>query len=148
MFRAIAKGCTMSDIELANLEESAMMNRMAKALADTVLSRGMFQSWATDSWRPEVNLYETHSAFMVCADLAGMDESAIQVSVVGSQLVIRGRRICPMPSGKEKALAVHLMEIDHGVFGRNIDMPANVDESRISAHYNAGMLWVTLPKAR
>jgi HSP20 family molecular chaperone IbpA len=40
------------------------------------------------------------------------------------------------------------MEIDHGVFGRNIDIPANVDESRISAQYDAGMLWVKLPKAR
>jgi HSP20 family molecular chaperone IbpA len=148
MYGAIAKRCAMSDIELANSEESAMMNRMAKALADTVLSRGMIQFWATDSWRPDVNLYETHSAFMVCADLAGMDERDIQVSVVGSQLVIRGRRVCPMPNGKDKAVAVHLMEIDHGVFGRNIDIPANVDESRISAQYDAGMLWVKLPKAR
>ncbi len=137
----------MNDIEFASLEESAMMNRMAKALADTVMSRGMFQSWATDSWRPEVNLYETQSAFMVCADLAGMDENAIQVSVADNQLVIRGRRICPMPSGKEKAVAVHLMEIDHGCFGRSIDMPANVDHSGIAAHYDAGMLWITLPKA-
>ncbi|MGC8539292.1 MAG: Hsp20/alpha crystallin family protein [Phycisphaerae bacterium] len=138
----------MSDIEFAGLEESAMLNRMAKVLADTVISRGMFQSWATDSWRPEVNLYETHSAFMVCADLAGMDENAIQISVADNQLIIRGHRICPMPSGKEKAVAVHLMEIDHGCFGRSIEMPANVDHSKISAHYDAGMLWITLPKAR
>ena len=138
----------MKEIELAGSEESAMINRMAKVLADTMSGWGMFQSWATDSWRPEVNLYETSGAFMVCADLAGMDESAIQVSVVENQLVIRGRRICPMPGGTEKAVAVHLMEIDHGGFGRSIDIPANVDDKRISAHYDAGMLWVTLPKAQ
>ncbi len=136
----------MTAIELANLEESAIMDRMAKALADTMLDRGFFQSWATDSWRPEVNLYETRSAFLVCADLAGMDERTIQVSVAANQLIIRGRRTCPMPGGKEKAVAVHLMEIDHGSFGRSVDIPADVDDQNISAHYDAGMLWVTLPK--
>ncbi len=136
----------MNEIYLASLEESAIMSQMAKALADTVINRGLFQSWATDSWRPNVNLYETRSAFMVCADLAGLDETAIQVSVVENQLIIRGHRICPMPSGGEKAVAVHLMEIDHGGFGRSVEIPANVDERKISAHYEAGMLWVTLPK--
>jgi HSP20 family protein len=142
----IAKEFAMTAIELANLEESALMDRMARALADSVLGRGFFQSWATDSWRPEVNLYETRSTFVVCADLAGMDQRSIEVSLAVNQLIIRGRRACPMPGGKEKAVAVHLMEIDHGSFSRTVEIPGDVDECNISAHYEAGMLWVTLHK--
>ena len=138
----------MTTTELAGAEESAMMSRMARALADAVMNRGMFQSWATDSWRPNVNVYETRNAIIVCADLAGMDRNAIEVSVAGKQLLIRGRRMCPMRAGKEKAIAVHLMEIDHGGFGRSVEIPDNVDETNVSAHYDAGMLWIRLPKSQ
>ncbi|MGF1633898.1 MAG: Hsp20/alpha crystallin family protein [Phycisphaerae bacterium] len=41
---------------------------------------------------------------------------------------------------------VHLMEIDHGSFCREVELPADVNRDRIIAAYRNGMLWVELPK--
>ena len=138
----------MVKIQTASSDEAAALGRLARETSDTVNSRNFFGFWATDSWRPSVNLYETRSAFLICADLSGMDKDDIQVSVENTQLIIRGKRNCPMPTGRERAVAVHLMEIDHGAFSRTIEIPSNVNEKSIAAHYEAGMLWITLPKKR
>ncbi len=136
----------MSTINTASSEETAIARRIASQIGETILNRQFFSFWATDSWRPSVNLYETHTAFLVCADIAGMDKNDIHVRVEKNHLIIRGKRECPMPTGRDRTVAVHLMEIDHGVFGRSVEIPANVKEQQISAHYESGMLWITLPK--
>jgi HSP20 family molecular chaperone IbpA len=41
---------------------------------------------------------------------------------------------------------VHLMEIDHGQFSRDVDLPPDADPDTISANYRNGMLWVEIPK--
>ncbi len=131
---------------LASAEETTFAGRIVGSMGDTILNRNFFGFWATDSWHPSVNLYETRTAFLVCADLAGMDKDNIRVHLDKNQLIIRGKRECPMPSGRDRAVAVHLLEIDHGAFGRAVEVPENVDEEAISARYEAGLLWVTLPK--
>ena len=137
----------MVEIVVASSQESDLFSRPGGSITDTVLSRSFFGFWTTESWRPDVNLYESRLAFLVCVDLAGMDKSDIDVRVDKNQLIIRGRRTCPMPSEHDRAVAVHLMEIDHGSFSRSLEMPSNVDEKAISAHYDTGLLWITLPKA-
>jgi HSP20 family protein len=42
---------------------------------------------------------------------------------------------------------IHVMEIDHGPFCREVDVPENVDKERISATHRNGLLWIELPKA-
>ena len=38
------------------------------------------------------------------------------------------------------------MEIDHGAFSREVELPHDVDKERINAVYREGMLWIELPK--
>jgi HSP20 family molecular chaperone IbpA len=38
------------------------------------------------------------------------------------------------------------MEIDHGGFCREVELPEDVDRERIAANYRNGMLWIELPK--
>ena len=38
------------------------------------------------------------------------------------------------------------MEIDHGGFCREVELPEDVDRDRIAANYRNGMLWIELPK--
>jgi HSP20 family protein len=47
---------------------------------------------------------------------------------------------------KERRVRVHLMEIDHGSFVREVELPANVESDKISAKYRDGLLWVEVPK--
>ncbi len=66
---------------------------------------------------------------------------------IWDNVLIRGRRgKSPIPPDGVRAIAVHLMEIDHGTFCRSVEIPANVDATGISATYKEQLLWVWLPK--
>ena len=47
---------------------------------------------------------------------------------------------------EHKRVRIHLMEIDHGSFCREVELPEDVDRDRIAANYRNGMLWIELPK--
>jgi HSP20 family protein len=119
------------------------------------LSKGYFGFAPSDTWTPNVNLYETDEAYVVCVDLAGVDKKKIDIEVDGQRLILRGARPVPtMPdgelspdgSGPQRRLRVHLMEIDHGTFGRQVELPDDVQKERITATHRNGMLWIELPK--
>ncbi len=96
-----------------------------------------------DAWQPATNLYETEDRYVVCVDLAGLSREEIGVEILEEVLVIRGQRESPRPQTRSK---VHLMEIDHGKFRRNITIPSSVEVDKIKARYVDGYLWVELPK--
>lgn len=101
----------------------------------------------TDAWRPNINIYESRQAFLICVDLAGMKTEEINVDVNGNIFSVRGERSAPMPT-RASEIGVHLMEIDTGVFCRQVELPTAVDRDTVSAHYRDGLLWVTLPKIK
>jgi len=118
------------------------------------MSRQQSSRLPPDHFMPAVNLYEIAEAYVVCVDLAGVDRDTIDLTVVDNRLILRGRRDVPqcpdelhkrsMPS---KRMKVHVMEIDHGNFGREVELPEDVDRNNIHAVYRDGMLWVELPKS-
>ena len=105
-------------------------------------------------WTPSVNLYENDRAYLVCVDLAGVEKEKIDITVEDHLLKLHGRRVVPTPeslpdqppSDSQSRLRVHLMEIDHGSFSRDVELPHDVQQDQITAHYNNGLLWVELPK--
>ncbi len=129
-------------------EEFANLVRQMNQLVDREMSRLPGGFSPLDAFRPAVNLYETQSAFLICVDVAGMDQNDIDVSLERGNVAIRGRRLSPMPPDGSRAVAMHLMEIDHGNFCRTVEVPAGVDASVIDASYHVGMLWITLPKIK
>jgi HSP20 family protein len=135
-------------INVAGSEEFSSLVRHMNSMVENAMGRQYFGFSPTDAWRPAVNLYETETAFLICVDLAGMDENDIEVSLDKSTLTIRGRRVSPMPPDGSRAVAVHLMEIDHGTFARTVEVPTNVEDASIRANYHVGMLWITLPKKK
>lgn len=106
-----------------------------------------------DHFMPSVNLYEIAEAYLVCVDLAGVDRETIELAVVDNRLILHGRRDVPhcpedvhKRSHPNKRMKVHLMEIDHGYFGREVEVPEDVDRTNIHAVHRDGLLWVELPK--
>ena len=114
---------------------------------EDVLSKQYIRFCPTDAWRPNINIYETADAIIVCADLAGMSADSIHVEFRNNCLVLRGERPRPLPSERTESIGVHMMEIYAGVFCRQIEVPGPVDHDRITAKYREGLLWITLPKA-
>ena len=114
--------------------------------------KGYFNFMPGENWTPNVNLYETESAYLVCVDLAGVDKEKIDLTVADQRLKIKGARPVPSNAQSEEAdlqgrrVRVHLMEIDHGAFCREVELPNDVNNEQIIATYRNGMLWVELPK--
>src|SRR5687768_8793472 len=59
------------------------------------MQMGYFNYCPSETWTPSVNLYETAESYLVCADLAGVDKSKIDVEVAGQTLKLKGVRAVP-----------------------------------------------------
>jgi HSP20 family protein len=93
---------------------------------------------------PATNVFETKESFVVKAEVPGLAEGDVSVSVEEDALVIRGERKAVVPEGYR----IHLRERAPGAFTRKLPLPARVDADAVSATLSHGVLTVTLPKAR
>src|SRR2546423_247157 len=115
------------------------------------MQKGYYSFLPSETWQPNVNLYETDDSYLVCVDLAGVEKDKIDLEVIDHRLILKGSRpVPPCPSSEARdeshRIKVHLMEIDHGAFAREVELPRNVIRERISARYVDGLLWIELPK--
>jgi len=113
-------------------------------------SKGYYGFFSNENWVPNVNLYETEAAYLVCVDLSGVEKEKIDIEVVDGRLRLSGNRAVPMSTegttNPNVRIRMHLMEIDHGSFAREVELPQDVHREQISARYRDGMLWIELPK--
>lgn len=132
------------------------LGRRASKMTEQMMQKGYFNFCPSETWTPAVNLYEHDDAYLVCVDLAGVDKEKIDVEVHDNQLTLRGARHVPVPDDPHRHATaadpgrrprVHLMEIDHGAFCRQVELPVDVLRDRITAQYVNGMLWVEIPKS-
>ncbi|HEY8039963.1 MAG TPA: Hsp20/alpha crystallin family protein [Polyangiaceae bacterium] len=93
---------------------------------------------------PVANVFETKDAFVVKADVPGLAEGDVSVSVEEDALLIRGERKTEAPAGYQ----VHLRERAPVAFTRKLPLPTRVDADAVTATLKDGVLTVTLPKAR
>lgn len=116
------------------------------------LNKGYYNFYPSETWTPNVNLYETADGYQVCVDLAGVDKEKIDIEVLNQRLSIKGTRAVPVSpahsveAGSTRRARVHVMEIDHGGFARTVELPLDIDATKIVAEHRNGMLWIELPK--
>jgi HSP20 family protein len=94
-------------------------------------------------WAPAIDVFEKEDKFVVKAELPGMKEEDIDISVVGDTLTIKGERKAESEVEEED---YYYCERSYGSFSRSIAIPSNVDAKKIEANYNDGVLEVSLPK--
>ncbi len=98
------------------------------------------------TWRPAINAFRCDQAYCVCVDLAGVAKEEIELTVEPGLLRLRGTRSAPQPGAPHgKAVRVLALEIDSGDFERELQLPPDVDLSRIAAEQENGLLWIRLP---
>src|SRR5882724_7493456 len=69
------------------------------------LHKGYYNFYPSETWTPNVNLFETEHAYLVCVDLAGVEKEKIELTVDGQRLKIRGHR--QVSTGPNEADAEH-----------------------------------------
>jgi HSP20 family protein len=97
----------------------------------------------TGIWMPKVDIYETKDAICVRAELPGVDKAAVNVEVKDGVLTLRGERKLEKEVKEEN---YHRIERSYGTFHRSFSLPSSVDEEKVTARMNDGVLEVDLPK--
>ena len=97
-------------------------------------------------FRPALDVYRTDDppAITVVLELAGIDPDEVDVAVVDSVLVVRGRRA---RRAREQRVYQHI-ELDYGAFERRVQLNEAVDSEGATAAYENGLLSIHLPLAR
>ncbi|HEX8524275.1 MAG TPA: Hsp20/alpha crystallin family protein [Tepidisphaeraceae bacterium] len=139
----------MPPLEAADPQFRHLSPQMSKILEQ--MQKGYYNFLPSETWQPNVNLYETEDCYVVCVDLAGVEKDKIDLELNDNRLTLKGARPvppCPCKEGTEEPqkMKVHLMEIDHGSFARDVEIPVDVHKEQIKARYTDGMLWIELPK--
>jgi HSP20 family protein len=102
-----------------------------------------FWSRPTGALVPKVDVSETDRTFEISAELPGLSEKDIEVSVAEGVLTLKGER---KEEREEKDKNYHLVERSYGSFQRSFSLPEGVDADKIAATYEKGVLNITLPK--
>src|ERR1700675_2954168 len=92
---------------------------------------------------PAISVAETNDAFEVTAELPGVDEKDINVSLDGNQLVISGEK--KAESTKEEK-DWHVEERSYGSFYRSMFLPFEPEDGAVEAHFDKGVLHLTIKK--
>lgn len=133
-------------VKVQATEDKHSVARLMSKWVDQMLAPEYRKYLPGEAWAPAVNLYEDEDAFHVVVDLAGVDPSAVTLKIEGGRLILGGERPTPRPGRGKRMACTHLMEIDHGLFLRSVEVPSSVDVEAIIAKYRSGLLWITLPK--
>jgi HSP20 family protein len=99
---------------------------------------------ATQSFEPPCDLMESDDKYQLCIDLPGMHSRDVNVEVTGNVVTVWGER---KTERKMEKGGTQYHERRLGSFERRLQLPENVNPEKIQAHFDAGVLTVTLPKA-
>ena len=92
---------------------------------------------------PAISVAETSDAFEVTAELAGVDEKDIKVSLDDNQLVISGEKKAESTKDEKNW---HVEERSYGSFYRSMLLPFEPEDGAVEAHYDKGVLHLTIKK--
>ena len=105
--------------------------------AQGFLSRGAFGQV------PSVDVAETDDEVTVTADLPGLTEKDVEVTLDDDVVTIKGHR---SEQREDKQRNYHVMERSYGEFQRAVALPAGIDRDKVKAEFKNGVLKLTMPK--
>jgi HSP20 family protein len=133
---------------LTNRTLNSTLDRMLTL--NQVLDQALSTKWAGDArvWVPSIDVVEKKDAYVMYAELPGVDASQVDISFEQNVLTIRGTKISGVDASKDGELRVYAAERVFGTFERSIRLPEFVDGEQISAEFHNGLLTITVPKAQ
>ncbi|MBW6484887.1 MAG: Hsp20/alpha crystallin family protein [Syntrophobacterales bacterium] len=96
-----------------------------------------------DVFYPSVDVTEGDKEVTVKAELPGMEEKDIDVSLTDNSLTIRGEK---REEREDKGKDYWHKETSYGSFSRVIPLPEGIDTEKVDARFKNGVLTVTMPK--
>jgi len=112
-------------------------------LIDSFFGRPGSEGGLGSIWAPTVDMYETKDELVVKAELPGVNEKDVHVSIIGDMLTIKGERARRDEVQQENH---YRGERWYGRFERNLPLPIPVQSDKVKATYRDGVLTITLRK--
>ena len=122
----------------------------------------LFESWTKEFGFPQIpwaqaqsgreislrmNVSETDKELHITAELPGVDQKDIEITLTGGDLLIKGQKKSETDEKKdERGRSYHRIERSFGSFQRRLSLPYDVDPDKVQASFKDGVLTLTLPK--
>lgn len=100
---------------------------------------------STTNWMPAVDVRESQGELLLNFEMPGVSPENIEITADNGVLTVRGEKREERKEGDEQQY--HLVERTFGTFSRSFQLPKNLDESKIEAGFEHGVLTVRIPKA-
>jgi HSP20 family protein len=104
---------------------------------------GELQRFAGGGGFPSLNIWEDADAVFAEAEVPGLKAEDLDISVIGNQLTVKGRREAVAVDGG----TYHRRERNVGEFTRTVTLPSEIDADKVEATLADGVLKISLPKA-
>jgi HSP20 family protein len=121
-----------------------MMTRDMGQMMEDFIGKNWGQNGLT-KFEPEVNIAETEAGYEFSIDVPGIKPEDVKVEYHDGQLTISGER---REENEEKGKTFHRTETTYGSFQRSFALPGVVDDAKITAQVEHGVLKVQLPKSQ
>jgi HSP20 family protein len=94
-----------------------------------------------------MNVSETDKELQITAELPGVDQNDIEITLTVGDLLIKGEKKSEIDEKKdERSRSYHRVERSFGSFQRRLSLPYDVDADKVQASFKEGVLTLTLPK--
>ena len=97
-------------------------------------------------WVPATEIVESAEELTLTAELPGMDQKNIDVSIEDGVLTLRGEKV-EEKKESEPDKKFYLFERNYGSFERSFALPSVIDTNKITAAFDKGVLKIHLPKS-
>jgi len=126
-------------------EMNTLQREINRLFADSMTREGKDETGLVQekSWMPAVDISENEKEFLVKAELPGLEQKDIEVSLEENRLTIKGEKKFEQEEKGENYLR---REMTYGSFYRAFNITAPIKEDGIKANYKSGILEITLPK--
>ena len=116
-----------------------------KNLFEDFFGRSSSDLWGDDAgeFLPRVDVSETGKEVRITAELPGLDQKDVEVTVTNNMLRIKGEK--KVEKEEEEGDYYH-SERSYGYFDRTIALPQGIDADNATAKFKKGVLKVTIPK--
>jgi HSP20 family protein len=154
--RRAARRLTMANIEIKKNGPTQQAQQQAPAMARWEPSRWMSRALGWDpfgemrpffdertSFEPAFEVKETKEGYLFKADVPGIKESDIDVSLRGNRLTINGKR---EEEKEDKSETYYTYERTYGTFTRSFTLPDDVNAAMVRADLKDGVLTIDVPK--
>ena len=122
--------------------ELMLLHRM-RELFDDALAAQQSESSISSMWVPPCDIFETDDRFVLKAETPGVALDDIVLEIQDNTIMFSG---CRTSQTNVDDISYHRVERLGDKFSRSFSLPTSIDEGKVSASLNDGVLTVDLPK--